>query len=429
MLGKTEKDIFGEDIHIGDDDELLFKIVFNLPINWVGNKKRMLNRLLIFMNEHNVKHDSFFDVFAGSGVVSLLAVASGKTVFSNDLLTLASTGLIQLLSGKPSPLSLDECLELLETTKNNIGQPSKIEFLSDLYNGALLTKDEVSYISSYRNSVSKLFGKYMFIGNRLYKSVYAPAYIDLESGEVVFDKITGSPEKVTFSMNMMCVHILQQAFMGGRCYKSQLLAISEKRLKDGKIGRDGNSNAIGNESHLVNLLRPSTCPIKAIGNFLSTKDYSSTIFNCDAETLISSGLIKPDVAYFDPPYGGYNSDYAWMYRVCEEFLTGNKLEESEELREAAVKFKGDDYERDKAFAKKERKGYSENFSNLLNFSKDFPYWIISFNESSFSSIDDIIGIVSSFRKDLVVETVDGYRYNYREKATKNGSEYIILARA
>jgi len=428
MIGKSETNLFGEDSVTSEDDEILLKLIFNLPINWVGNKKRMLRKLLLFINTHEIEHDSFFDVFSGSGVVSALAAYSGKKVYSNDLLTLSTTWLQQILSNEKSPLSLDESLSLLSETKSNLQTPTHIGFLSDLYNGSLITENEVSYLDSYRNTVSKMFGSYMSIGYRLNGQVYSPAYINLSSGDIVFDNITGDPSKVTFAMQMMCVHILQQAFMGGRCYKSQLLAVSEKRLKDGKISKYGNSNAIGNESHLIKLLRPSTCPLKGLSSFLKNHKYSSTVFNCDAESLISSNQIKADLAYFDPPYGGYNSDYLWMYRVCEEFLTGKRIEDCEETREKAVKFKGSDYERDKSFAKKQRKGYAENFASMLSLSTDFPSWIISFNESSFSSIDVIADIVSSFRKDMIIETSDGYRYNYREKSTKKGNEYIILAR-
>lgn len=429
MLGQVEKNLFGDDETTSNDANILFRLIFALPINWVGNKKKMLGRLLVFMNEHNVEHNSFFDVFSGSGVVSLLAAASGKRVISNDLLTLSTTWLIQILSGRYNPLSIDEVLNILKMTKDLTGPPSKVGFLSELYGGALLTKDEVSYLDAYRRVISEMFGSRMLIGNRLNNGKLEPSFIDLDNGGLLFGGDGGNPEKASFAMQMMCVHILQQAFMGGRCYKSQLLAISEKRLKDGRKGLGGNTNAIGNENHLVGLLSPKTCPTRAVCEFLGRREFSSTITNCDAESIVSSGLVDADVAYFDPPYGGYNSDYAWMYRVCEEFLTGQRLEESVELREASVKFKGDDYERDKEFAKKERKGYSDNFAALLESSKRFPNWIVSFNESSYASIADIVDVISSFRNDLIVETVDGYRYNYREKSAKAGSEYVILARS
>jgi adenine-specific DNA methylase len=427
-VDKQVLDIFGENQLNDQDSQTLFRIVFNLPINWVGNKKRLLNRLLSFMNEHQVEYNSFFDVFAGSGVVSVLAAASEKKVFSNDLLMLSSTWVLNLLSSNRQILSNKEASDLLNIVKTKIRDPSQVGFLSELYGGALLIKSEVAYLDAYRRTVSELFGSKMMIGNRLNQGLYAMSYLDLNDGKIGFNPGTGNPQKVTFAMQMMCVHILQQAFMGGRCYKSQLLAISEKRLKSGKDGKNGNSNDIGNENYLMKLLYPKTSPTNEIGWFLSDKKFESTVFNCDAETIISSETFSADIAYFDPPYGGYNSDYAWMYRVCEEFLTGTRLEESEELREASVKFKGSDYERDKVFAKKERKGYTDNFSTLLNKSSRFPIWMISFNESSFASIETIADIVASFRPDMVIETVDGYRYNYRKQNEKAGSEYIILAR-
>lgn len=428
MFGKTEQDLFGDDQSTSNEAEHLIRIIFDLPINWVGNKKRMLRRIISFLNENNVGDGPFLDVFSGSGVVSMLAAASGRKVHANDLLILSSTWLLHTLSGKPNPLSNDDYQYLKDSLMEG-GHPQRIAFLGDLYGGSVVSSEELVRMDSFRRGVEHRFGRRLSVGHRLDKGVLRPAYLDLLDGSFSFIPGPGWPEKAAFAMQMMCVHILQQAFMGGRCYKSQLLAVHDKRLKEGRIRRNGsNVGAIGDADRLLPLLKPSTCPTNELAAFLSERKSCATVSNCDAEQLIASGAVDAEIAYFDPPYGGHNSDYAWMYRVCEEFLTGVRLEENVNLREASVKFKGNDYERDKQFEKEQRKGYTENFSAILSASKKFPVWVVSFNESSFIPIDDIVNIVSSFRRDPVVETASGYRYNYREKGCQAGSEYVILAR-
>lgn len=425
MFSNIESDIFGNDTSVSHDAARLIRIIFDLPINWVGNKKRMLKHLLEFMSRNHVDGKSFVDVFAGSGVVSLMAAVSEKKVHANDLLMLSTTWLLHILSGVKNPILPEEFIALQDSIVN----PSKtnsIAFLGDLYEGAIVSSKELSVLSSFRNRVIDLFGNKIAIGNRFNNGVMLPAYLDLNTGSVSFDGGNLKPLSASFAMQMMCIHILQQAFMGGRCYKSQLLATHDKRKNDGE--KRSSDCEIGNPRKILPLLRTSSCPTNELMSVFGSKINNTVVSNCDANELIRCSNLQCDVAYFDPPYGGYNSDYAWMYRVCEEFISGVRLEENQLLRESSVRFKGNDYERDKDFERIERKGYLENFTSLLSDSKRFPTWMISFNESSFMKIDGILDIVLSFRKDTVIETADGYKYNYRDQHSKHGSEYMILAR-
>lgn len=399
----------------------LCEILKLVPINWVGNKKRMLQKLMAFIDNNVGSYDSFFDAFSGSGVVSMAAAASGKKVIANDALILSTIWIKHVLSGVVQPLSPEEILFLIKAAESKTGDGG-VGFIANLYNGSVLSKDEVSFINAYRNGVKVLFGNAMSIGKRINNGILLDAYVDLNSGNIIFDRGSGYPEKASYAMNMMCIHILQQAFMGGRCYKSQLLAISEKRMQD--IGR---SSLIDNSERLSKHFNFQNSKIIELCSFIARKLCPVDILNMDAEAAIKASPVT-DVLYIDPPYGGYNSDYAWMYRVCEEFLMGRLLEDSEDLRETTVKFKGKDFEMDKVFRVKPRKNYKENFVSLLDASNQFSSWIISFNESSFSSIRDIVDIVESFRSDVVVESINGYRYNYRDNDVKSGSEYMIFAR-
>ena len=126
--------------------------------------------------------------------------------------------------------------------------------------------------------------------------------------------------------------------------------------------------------------------------------------------------IKSDLLYLDPPYGGASSDYIALYRFLEEFIHQKSYTEMDYLRESGDRFNDD-------------KGYTEQFRNLLKECERFPNWLISFNATSFATLDEIVGVIKEFRKDVVVKGVK-FSYKYRKDRSKpTDCEYIILARS
>lgn len=139
-------------------------------------------------------------------------------------------------------------------------------------------------------------------------------------------------------------------------------------------------------------------------------------YNMDAIDFLRTVKPEVDLAYIDPPYGGSQSDYGFMYALFEEMIHGVPYKEIEEKRFGADSFIDKD-------------NYKKNFSQLLFFSKYIPNIIISYNDTSWGTIDEICEVVKQHRDNVVVEEFD-YAYKYRDKKNNNKGtkEYIIVAK-
>jgi hypothetical protein len=105
-----------------------------------------------------------------------------------------------------------------------------------------------------------------------------------------------------------------------------------------------------------------------------------------------------------------------MYELFEGMLHGKLHHTSGEFRHGADRFINKD-------------NYKENFSTLMADCKDIPNMIISYNDTSWGTIDEICEVVREHRNNVVVEEFD-YSYKYRDKKNNNKGtkEYIIIAK-
>ncbi|MFA5313373.1 MAG: hypothetical protein WC375_08695, partial [Methanomassiliicoccales archaeon] len=224
--------------------------------------------------------------------------------------------------------------------------------------------------------------------------------------------------KGAFSLFAMENHVNQNCFLGGRYYNGQTVAKLGHRLQHEKTNGRNLQDIPVSVDGFKDVLIPGT----------------SIVFNSDIVELLKSGLVKTDLLYLDPPYGGASSDYSMLYRFLEEYLYECKLEDMEHIQKGG-----------KRFSKK--KGYQEQFEELLALCGDFPTWLISYNESSYADVDTITSTIKNAgRKDVIVYPVP-ITYQYRKgknivdaehfkdhyleeglKYSQRGTEYLILAR-
>jgi adenine-specific DNA methylase len=118
------------------------------------------------------------------------------------------------------------------------------------------------------------------------------------------------------------------------------------------------------------------------------------------------------IIYIDPPYGGQQSDYPFMYSFAEEYVRQTAFESIGELSS------------DRKYTKKT--GYAEDFSKLLSVLPKDPAWIFSYNDDSWGTKEEITKLIKGFKNDVVVEEVT-YRYQQREDRS-SAKEYLILAK-
>jgi len=204
-----------------------------------------------------------------------------------------------------------------------------------------------------------------------------------------------SAKKILSSMSML-YHIMKHCYVGGRLNSGQVLAKLDHRL-----------------SHSRNDGKEMSFNLEWNGIDYDTSSPECHISNMDAEVYLQS--IKPDVqtAYIDPPYGGDQSDYAKMYEFFEEYLSfvfdGLKKQE----------FMCDKFS--------SKKGYKQHFESLLDASRYIPNLVLSYNNSSWCPIEDIVSTIKKFRNSIIVEELD-YDYKYRSVLKDNSKEYIIISK-
>ena len=135
-------------------------------------------------------------------------------------------------------------------------------------------------------------------------------------------------------------------------------------------------------------------------------------FNEDIIELLKSGNLQPNfsegksIIYIDPPYGGQSSDYPKLYSFLEEYIHMKPLNEIDKIQ----KFN--------RYAKK--KGYEEQFIEFLDNldkTKLFDIWVVSYNETSWKPIDEIVDILKKYKQNVTVKKRE-YQYNYRKNKIK-----------
>ncbi|MFA5598970.1 MAG: DNA adenine methylase [Phenylobacterium sp.] len=202
-------------------------------------------------------------------------------------------------------------------------------------------------------------------------------------------------DKQALAFSSLFIFILNYAFVGGRLNNGQVLAKLDHRLSHSR-----------NKGYEIPFAKLFWYYFKSSG--------TGKAYNMDAIDFLrnmKNKVNKIDLVYLDPPYGGGQSDYAKMYNFFEQYLkqSDTLLNDNQLAR----------------FAKK--KDYEFSFDLLLfELDKwDVDTWLLSYNDSSWASLDKIIQKVEKYKK-VIVRDVQ-YHYKYRDKENAAGSEYLILA--
>ena len=326
---------------------------------YIGNKRKIISKIIRLTNDKSVKCDTVLDLFSGSGMVSLAFKLLDKNIIANDLM---------LSSFANAYVFLDEGNLLTEEDKkylfNNININSK-KLVENKYKDKF-TINEYTFMDNYRANAED-FG---FGTSKFYRSMVAILH-----------------------------YIMKNCFVGGRLNRGQIIAKLDHRLNHAK-----NS---GNEM-VFNINNLSWY------DFSMNNEKKHTALNLDAFEAIKATKEKNiDLCYIDPPYGGSQSDYFFMYNFFESYIK-NSTDKDIVFVENSKKFVN-------------KKEYENNFCNLLKLLNDIPSLIISYNSSSWADIDSIVKHISKYRDNVSVDSIS-YDYNYRDKnLNKDSKEYIILA--
>lgn len=371
---ETEID-FGDGISNELDTRLsyILYILSSLSNPYVGNKRKMMHFIIKSLNKHNIGYKTVIDLFSGSSYVSITFKMLGSKVHSNDLLMSAYINAVAYVVNNDTFLSDDEKKFLCET--KSIDKPY---LFFDKYCNKF-TENEKLFITNFSYNIHSLF------------------YND--------------PIKTAIASVVLQNHIISNCFVGGRLNSGQVLAKLDHRINHSRNKGSGIPMHVSG----IDWIYPVFAEDKNV--------HSAT--NLDAMHFLKTNNTECELIYIDPPYGGDQSDYAHMFMFFEELLYQNNdiyvnFEENNALIDRKSYLN--------AFSNKfiNSKNYSDNFDELISLVKKYPNIAISYNDSSWGSIDEICDVIKRHRKEVIVEE---FSYDYKYRADKKqAKEYLIISK-
>lgn len=135
-------------------------------------------------------------------------------------------------------------------------------------------------------------------------------------------------------------------------------------------------------------------------NWEKNKAYNENIFDI-------VGKVKADIIYLDPPYTGTMNNYFGFYGIIDEYIEEKKLEPFEhnfiDKKESLILF-------------------DKLFSNL----KNFKYWFLSYNNSSYPSKEQLVEIISKYSDNIkIIEKKHNYKITWKENKNNN-KEFLFI---
>lgn len=349
----------------------IVSVLKNFKNPYIGNKRKLIPFIVGTIDKHNIEYETVLDLFSGSAFVSMAFKMLDKTVISNDILSCSYLNAVAFVKNIDVVLT-DEDKEYLFSY---IDYPEGL--IDDKYLNRL-DEAEIAVIAGYYDKAIQRWGHP--IGGNI-KSAIAIVY--------------------------MQNYIIENCFVGGRLNSGQILATYDHRI-DHPRNKGYNMFFNGRDFSYSDMRWQ---------NPIYPKDQNRhECYNMDAIDFLRTVKPKVDLAYIDPPYGGSQSDYGFMYALFEEMLHGSSYKEIEEKRFGADRFI-------------DKSNYKDNFRELLKASKYIPNIIISYNDTSWGTIEEIQEVVEEYRNNVVVEEFE-YSYKYRNKDNndKGTKEYIIVAK-
>ncbi len=305
------------------------------------------------------------DAFSGSQSIGFLCKKLGKAVISNDFLTFNSQ-IGKALIENGNDILTSEDIEILFSPNSN---PDEYNLMESLFSDLFFVREEARFLDAFRSNVSYLENEY--------KQALAFAVIN-----------RAMTRKVT---------------MGHFAHTQALAyAANPERVKRNR-----------------SLIRP----LKDI--FLElVVEYNDAVFDNGQKCLsynenildLLPSLANIDLAYFDPPYCDSHADYQGFYHLLETFT--NYWKDKEFVNGTKR------YSPKKEGGFETKKDIVSSFKRLFALSENIPYWLISYNDRSYPSIDELVGLIRPYRSVRVERKL--YTAGRGGKGSVAGSSEILL---
>ncbi|MBQ3930469.1 MAG: DNA adenine methylase [Paludibacteraceae bacterium] len=329
---------------------------------YLGAKLNLLPWIAQFVPD-NV--NTALDAFAGSQSVSYYFKQLGFKTLTNDFLNFNNQIGKALIENKCEQLNSRD-LEILFSDAPN---KSKYTLMDDVFTGVFFQKDDAEFIDNFRANIPTL----------------------------------RNPYKQSLALAVMNRSLTRKITMGHFGHTQALVyASNPERIKRNR-----------------SLIRP----IKELFLELLPK-YNDAVFDNNEDNIsfneniidLLPKLRNVDLVYFDPPYCDSHADYQGFYHLLEtyteywkdkQFVNGIKRYEPQ-------RYSGFDKKSD----------IIKSFRKLFELSDFIPYWIISYNDRSYPSIETMVDLIKPFRKVRVEYKT--YNNSRGGKGSVAGSSEILL---
>ncbi len=289
-----------------------------LQMQYLGGKSRIASKILETIDQH-FSGTTFIDLFAGSGVVSYLAMTKGYKVLANDLQPYSSTVLNSLLrtptnglEGLVAKLSCISDQELFSAGRNSYFKEYQKElgFIDQLGTNNLDWEqykqfcDSSSLCNGQKEEVSKLKQKSKWI---LFLAYYRNTYFGVrQSAEIDFLRELSISLEDNLKEHLIASTISALTYcVSSTTHLAQFLKPSSKKNATNLLTRRSMSvisMVINRLLKLAHLKRPKT----------------GEVFNKDFRDAALE--IAPDsrnIIYADPPY--FKEHYSRYYHILDTF--------------------------------------------------------------------------------------------------------------
>lgn len=121
------------------------------------------------------------------------------------------------------------------------------------------------------------------------------------------------------------------------------------------------------------------------------------------------GKVKADIIYLDPPYTGTMNNYFGFYGLIDEYISSSVKEP----------FKNNFVD---------KKTSIELFDKLFSNLKNYKYWMLSYNNSSFPTKEQLLYLLGKYSNDVqIIERKHNYKITGKEKKDAN-KEYLFIVK-
>ena len=333
-----------------------------MGIEYLGNKKQLEKFLMQYMDPYISTGKTFFDLFSGSGSVSMMAKKRGANVISNDFMVFSTCMTKAILENDSSP---------------------RFEGLHDLL--SLTDADPYMQVLDYLNALN---GKEGFIFSH-----YSPASL-----------ISDGVERMYFTeVNAKKIDAIRlQIERWTDRLKPEEKALLIADLIDGVAGVSNIAGTYG--CYMKYWKEKALSPIRLCKRELVDSCYGQSFITVNglANDVISS--YKADVVYMDPPYT--KRQYSAYYHILETITLYDtpRIFGKTGLRE--WKSKSSDY----CYKRKAGKALNDLLGKANS-----PYFVMSYNNEGQIEHETILEIMTCYGK------VRYYEQPYKRYKSNSGS--------